>query len=229
MPLYNDMRSTRFDVCAVLADDYYLVLPGSVVGSGIVDKRKAFTLIEVLVVIAIIGLLVSILIPSMSRARAASQRVACSSNLKQIGVVMRIYIGEHRDRMPHASSMPSISSLPLETDEAISISDVFAKRLGGDISIFKCPSDPGSARRTPPSMDLSYFETERSSYEYRGRMLGGRTTDEVARSLKERTGRVVGENTIWILRDYYNFHGKEGKQGARRYLYIDGHVGDYEN
>jgi prepilin-type N-terminal cleavage/methylation domain-containing protein len=200
-----------------------------------VNRRNAFTLVEVLVVIAIIGLLVSILLPSMSRARAASKRVACASNLKQIGVVMRIYIGENRDRLPYASAMPSVSPLPLETDDAISISDVFKKRLGGGIEIFKCPADPEHARREPPNVDLSYFETERSSYEYRWRyrpgrhLLGGRTTDEVARILKQRTGRIVGENTIWVMQDYFNYHGKEGKPGARRYLYIDGHVGDFEN
>jgi prepilin-type N-terminal cleavage/methylation domain-containing protein len=194
-----------------------------------VNRRNAFTLVEILVVIAIIGLLVSILLPSMSRARAASKRAACASNLKQIGVVMRIYIGENRDRLPHASAMPSVSPLPLETDDPISISDVFAKRLDGNIEIFKCPSDPENARREPPNVDLSYFETERSSYEYRERLLGGRTTDEVARFLKERLGRIVAENTIWVLRDYFNFHGKEGMPGARRYLYIDGHVGDFEN
>ena len=194
-----------------------------------VDRRNAFTLIELLVVIAIIGLLVSILLPSMNRARMASQRAACASNLKQIGVVMRIYIGENRDRLPYASAMPSVSPLPLDTDDAISISDVFKKRLDGGIDIFKCPADPNNARREPPNVDLSYFQTERSSYEYRGRLLGGRTTDEVARFLKQRTGRIIGENTIWVLRDYFNFHGQEGKPGARRYLYIDGHVGDFEN
>lgn len=202
---------------------------GSVVESDIVERRVAFTLVEVLVVIAIIGLLMSILVPSMSRARAAAKRAACASNLKQIGVVMRIYIGENRDRLPYASAMPSVSPLPLDTDDAISISDVFRKRLDGDIGIFKCPADPKNARRVAPNVDLSFFETERSSYEYRGRLLSGRTTDEVARFLTERTGRTVGENTIWVLRDYFNFHGKEGKPGARRYLYIDGHVGDFGN
>ena len=42
-------------------------------------------------------------------------------------------------------------------------------------------------------------------------------------------GRTIPDNTVWIMRDYNNFHGEGGKPGARRYLYIDGHVTDFEN
>jgi hypothetical protein len=74
----------------------------------------------------------------------------------------------------------------------------------------------------------SYFETERSSYEYRFR-LGGRTIKEALERFAEFTGRHIQESTYWILRDYDNFHGEAGRDGARRYLYNDGHVTDYEN
>ena len=53
--------------------------------------RHAFTLIEVLVVVAIVGLLVSLLVPSLSRARDQAKLVACKSNLHQLGVSIATY------------------------------------------------------------------------------------------------------------------------------------------
>ena len=62
--------------------------------------RKGFTLIELLVVIAIISILAAILLPALSRAREASRRSSCASNLKQLGLVMRMYSGENSGDLP---------------------------------------------------------------------------------------------------------------------------------
>lgn len=191
-------------------------------------KPSAFTLIELLVVIAIIALLVGILLPSLSRAKTSARRLACSTNLRQIGVVMRIYLGDNHDRFPFAATMPSVSPLPLDTDEPIRISDVLRKRLHDDIGVFECPADYSGRVREGENSGRSYFDTEQSSYEYRS-MLNGRTMSEVVERMNRRPGRTVGVNAIWYMRDYNNFHGESGKPGARRYLYVDGHVGDYEN
>ena len=63
-------------------------------------KRKGFTLIELLVVVAIIALLISILLPSLSRARELAKRAVCASNLRGIGQGCHIYSNDNTESFP---------------------------------------------------------------------------------------------------------------------------------
>jgi prepilin-type N-terminal cleavage/methylation domain-containing protein len=191
-------------------------------------KRRAFTLIELLVVVAIVGLLVAIVVPSLGKARGNARRSVCASNLHQVGLALRAYLNTNNDLMPFASFMPSVGPFPLDRPDPIYVADALGTETGQQDQIFRCPNDTSSNERAAPNHGKSYFQTEHSSYEYQVR-LGGMTIEQHAARIEEHAGRKIDINSIWIFRDFNNFHAPGGTPGSRRYLYNDGHVTDFES
>jgi prepilin-type N-terminal cleavage/methylation domain-containing protein len=64
------------------------------------QRVGGFTLVELLVVIGIIALLISILLPSLSKAREQGKRITCLSNLRSFGQLLQMYANEHKGRVP---------------------------------------------------------------------------------------------------------------------------------
>jgi prepilin-type N-terminal cleavage/methylation domain-containing protein/prepilin-type processing-associated H-X9-DG protein len=77
--------------------------PRRILTRRILTRRFAFTLVELLVVVAIIGILIAILLPVLSRARESANRAKCLSNVRQIGLALLAYTGENRGWFPGAS------------------------------------------------------------------------------------------------------------------------------
>lgn len=98
-------------------------------------RRQGFTLIELLVVIAIIAILAAILFPVFASARVSARRAACGSNLRQIGMGIRMYADDYDGEMPGTSH-----DFALTPDRCWVYS--LAPYLGKVDDIRLCPADP---------------------------------------------------------------------------------------
>lgn len=194
-------------------------------------QPNAFTLVELLVVVLIIGALVALLLPAVNAVKRKAQNASCVSNLRQLGLATRLYAENNNSLLPTAELLPSRPLFPQKPLPRIcDVLGPYAGKLGGtngSAPVFKCPGDKAW-----------FFEAEGSSYEW-NTALNGKPID-LGESLHIMGGG--GSNGVtWktnyngvfenvstpLLLDYDVFHPRPPKSG-RNAVYMDGHVAMFE-
>jgi len=185
---------------------------------------RAFTLVELLVVISIISLLMAILLPALGKARASANRTYCMANLHQIGIAMRSYLDDNRDIFPICAAYPWSITDPNAAGYAPPITNVLGKILK-EPKVFICKAD---------TVKKYYLRTGNTSYQYNS-FLAGITIRETPLA---QSG--VKEKDIDVMSDFDAIHpgvaqgtetyiqGGRVRKVFKNYLYADWHVSDYK-
>ncbi len=125
--------------------------------------RKAFTLVELMVVVAVIALLISLLLPALKKARTVAVDAACKTNLRQLGIWGLTYAGDSKDILPHNG--PSFYGYRGLGDET-AWWQVITKSKYGYRQFKKVLHDPQADRSVKPYMDGT-IDNYHSLYDFR--------------------------------------------------------------
>jgi prepilin-type processing-associated H-X9-DG protein len=161
----------------------------------------AFTLVELLVVIALIMILAGLLLPLLGRAKESGRATVCLSNLHQIGVALQLYVQDNANQLPY------MRDKSLTTTNELPSPDVVLTNYLGNYHVLQCPSDR-----------QNLFQTTGSSYSWNS-LLNGQNADHLVA-----LGISFDPHQIPLMFDKDRFHKARGAKKEVNYLYADGHI-----
>ncbi len=197
--------------------------------------RRGFTLVELLVVLAIFGLLMALLLPTLFRVQEGARRTSCISNLRQLGLAFHMYLADHDDTYPSAPD-------PVSADPHYWLwmgrgwRTLLAEYVPGDKErpgVFHCPSDQRLEsvevfERTSYAYSMAFYHSPEqidSTDSYTA------TFQNPMASKSQRAGAVRHPTKKILLGEWYANHdafandpGWFGWGGKRNYLFADGHA-----
>ncbi len=184
--------------------------------------RRAFTLVELLVVIAMVGILAALLLPALGRARDQARRAECSGNLRQVGQAFHLYADDHADGLPVLPDPnPYPNGVGAYYKQLVKRYLGLTGRASPDERVFICPSD-----RTVHRQVVHAF----TSFTFNGYEVGAEDLPRITGKKLGGIGRpaqavLVGEWTAYFGGSWHpsregNYRGERSELG-----FVDGHVG----
>ena len=157
---------------------------------------RAFTLVELLVVIGIIALLISILMPALNKARKQANAVKCQSNMKQIGQSLIMYAEQHKGKAlpvwPWSWHQPVWSGAVPNYTWDVGYQEFLGPWINKNKEVFRCPDRPELAYISQPitaleteggyAVDYAFNETGWSASPYEGYLCDGRPLAKIKNS-----------------------------------------------
>jgi prepilin-type processing-associated H-X9-DG protein/prepilin-type N-terminal cleavage/methylation domain-containing protein len=184
--------------------------------SGSNFKKNLFTLIELLVVISIITVLMSILLPALSRVKDKTNRMVCQNNLNNIGKAVFVYIQDNNDLLPGPCSMGIIILSQFSGNQSLAY--LLSPYLGTNDKSWICPAQ----------RDLLSSGYARNYVCNTSNVFGVIGTSPPLRfaALQKKTS---GLSSIWLIEDMDNWNFSYATNapihsGGRNILFADGHT-----
>ena len=196
-------QSSKFDASVVSRRRPEVARIG---GKRLATQESAFNLVELLVVLIVIGVLVGLLLPVVSKAKEAGRATACLSNLRQIGIALQLYVQDNNNRMPmmrdrllETNAAPPTNTLP---GVEVALSNYL-----GSAKVLRCPSDR-----------KQIYEQTGSSYAWNS-LLNGQEAEHLKVFNMD-----FDPHQIPVMFDKEAFHNARGERKGINYLYADGHI-----
>lgn len=167
------------------------------------STNHAFTLVEMLVVIVIIGILAALLLPAVAHTRETGRSAACLSNLHNIGLGLQMYAQENDNHLPTMYDRPT-NNVPAPGPY---FDQVMLPYVYGQSNVFHCLSD-----------NKQLFEKTGSSYGWNF-LLNGQDADHL-----HMLTNIYPATQIFVVSDKEKFHWVRGENKAINFLYADGHI-----
>ena len=161
-------------------------------------NRRAFTILELLVVLAIVAILAALIYPVGNRVVESGRAAACVSNLRQLGAALNLYLSEHE------MTMPALTAGRSDKSEEMPVIDNTLDRYARDARVFACPAD---ARGIAEKSGTSYYWNAALSGQHLANL---------------RFLLIADPGHIPILADKEGFHPYE--KNKVNLLYADGHA-----